>query len=68
MNRRELWSVQMPSSKYAAYDAADPYFNLVRRALADLVEGEHFFDIVTKGTIYEGSLRSRLASRDSGTG
>jgi len=34
----------MPSSKYAAYEAAKPYFELVRGALGDLVDGEHFFD------------------------
>ncbi len=44
---------EMPKTKYAAYKAADPYFNLVRRALGDLVDGEHFFDIVTEDTIYE---------------
>jgi ketosteroid isomerase-like protein len=38
---------------YAAYKAANPYFNLVRRALGDLVDGEHFFDVVTDDTIYE---------------
>ncbi len=43
----------MPKSKYAAYKPADPYFNLIRRALGDLVDGEHFFDIVTANTIYE---------------
>jgi ketosteroid isomerase-like protein len=43
----------MPSRKYAAYKGADPYFNLVRRALGDLVDGEHFFDIVTGDTVYE---------------
>jgi len=43
----------MPTSKYAAYKAADPYFNLVRRALNDTVDGDHFFDIVTEDTIYE---------------
>ena len=43
----------MPKPKYAAYKAADPYFNLVRHALGDLVDGEHFFDIVTDDTIYE---------------
>lgn len=43
----------MPTRKYAAYQAADPYFSLVRRALGDLVDGEHFFDIVTEGTVYE---------------
>ena len=39
--------------KYAAYAGADPYFNLVRGALGDLVDGEHFFDIVTDDVVYE---------------
>lgn len=43
----------MPGSKYAAYEAARPYFELVRRALGDLVEGEHFFDIVADDLVYE---------------
>jgi uncharacterized protein len=43
----------MQKPKYAAYKPADPYFNLVRRALGDLVDGEHFFDIVAEGVIYE---------------
>jgi ketosteroid isomerase-like protein len=43
----------MPASKYAAYKGAAPYFNMVRRALGDLVDGEHFFDTVTDDTIYE---------------
>jgi ketosteroid isomerase-like protein len=43
----------MPNSKYAAYEPAAPYFDLVRRALGDLVDGEHFFDIVTDDTVYE---------------
>ena len=43
----------MPTQKYAAYNAADPYFSLVRRALGDRVDGEHFFDIVTDSTVYE---------------
>lgn len=43
----------MPDSKYDAYMPADPYFNLIRGVLGDLVDGEHFFDIVTDDTIYE---------------
>jgi uncharacterized protein len=43
----------MPSPKYAAYEAARPYFDLVRGALGDLVDGEHFFDIVTDDVVYE---------------
>ncbi|MGA3129706.1 MAG: nuclear transport factor 2 family protein [Terracidiphilus sp.] len=43
----------MLTSKYAALKTAEPYFNLVRQALGDLVDGEHFFDIVTDDSIYE---------------
>ena len=43
----------MPKPKYAAYKPADPYFNLVRGALGDLVDGEHFFDVMTDDTLYE---------------
>jgi uncharacterized protein len=43
----------MPNPKYAAYKAAAPYFNLVRAALGDLVDGEHFFDIITDDVAYE---------------
>ncbi len=43
----------MPNANYAAYAAASPYFDLVRGALGDLVDGEHFFDIVTDDVVYE---------------
>ena len=43
----------MSKSKYAAYEAAGPYFDLVRGALGGLVDGEHFFDIVAAGVVYE---------------
>jgi ketosteroid isomerase-like protein len=43
----------MPSPKYAAYEAAKPYFDLVRGALGDLVDGDHFFDAVTDDVVYE---------------
>jgi ketosteroid isomerase-like protein len=43
----------MSNAKYAAYDAAGPYFELVRKALGDLVDGEHFFDIVGDDVVYE---------------
>jgi hypothetical protein len=42
----------MPNNEYAAYEPANPYFDLVRGALGELV-GEHFFDIVTDDVIYE---------------
>ncbi len=43
----------MANPEYADYEAADPYFNLVRGALGDLVDGEHFFDIVADDVVYE---------------
>lgn len=43
----------MSGSKYAAYAGAEPYFALVRRALGDRVDGEHFFDAVADDIAYE---------------
>ena len=43
----------MPNPKYAAYEASRPYFELVRGALGELVDGEHFFDIVADDVVYE---------------
>lgn len=43
----------MPKPKYAAYKPAAPYFDLVRGALGDLVDGEHFFDILADDVAYE---------------
>jgi hypothetical protein len=39
--------------KYGFYQNAAPYFDLVRGALGDLVDGKHFFDIITDEIIYE---------------
>ncbi len=43
----------MKTKEYAEYEGARPYFELVRGALGELVEGEHFFDLVTDDTVYE---------------
>ena len=43
----------MVDKKYSVYAGAEPYFNLVRKALGDLVDGVHFFDIVADDIIYE---------------
>ena len=39
--------------KYGFYQNAAPYFDLVRGALGALVDGKHFFDIITDDIIYE---------------
>jgi len=41
------------SPPYVAYKAADPYFKLVRSALDDLVDGDHFFDTLADEVVYE---------------
>jgi ketosteroid isomerase-like protein len=43
----------MSTEKYATYAPVKPYFDLVRGALGDLVDGEHFFDCVSDETFYE---------------
>jgi uncharacterized protein len=43
----------MPNETYAAYEPAGPYFDLVRGALENLVDGEHFFDVVAGDLVYE---------------
>ena len=43
----------MSNPIYAEYQAVDPYFDLVRRALGDSVDGDHFFDAVSDDVVYE---------------
>jgi len=43
----------MQTKKYSEYKGAEPYFALVRSALGDLVDGEHFFDIVADEVRYD---------------
>ncbi len=43
----------MPGTKYAAFRSSNPYFDLVRKSLGDLVDGEHFFDVVADDIVYE---------------
>ena len=43
----------MPPAKYAAFEPAAAYFDLVRDALGALVDGDHFFDVVADNVVYE---------------
>ena len=43
----------MPQNKYAIYEALRPYFELVRKGLGSLVDGEHYFDIIAEGANFE---------------
>ena len=41
------------TTNYAAYKTAEPYFELVRTSLGNLVDGEHFFDVISQDIVYE---------------
>jgi ketosteroid isomerase-like protein len=43
----------MSNQKYTVFNPVKPYFDLVRGALGDLVDGEHFFDSAADDIIYE---------------
>ena len=43
----------MSVEKYSTFKPVKPYFDLVRGALGDLVDGEHFFDCVSEKIVYE---------------
>jgi uncharacterized protein len=43
----------MPPAKYAVFEPAAAYFDLVRGALGALVDGDHFFDVVADNIVYE---------------
>ena len=40
-------------SKYAAFAALDPFFGVIQRGLAGLVDGEHFFDTFAEDALFE---------------
>lgn len=43
----------MTTSEYSAFMPVKPYFYLVRTAMGDLVDGEHFFDCAADDIVYE---------------
>lgn len=43
----------MSTKPYAVFKRAQPYFDIVRTALGDLVDGHHFFDCVAEDIVYE---------------
>ena len=40
-------------SEYAAFAALDPFFDVIQRGLADLVDGEHYFDTIADDAVFE---------------
>jgi uncharacterized protein len=39
--------------RYRTFAALDPFFEIVRRALSDLVDGEHYFDTIAEDAVFE---------------
>ena len=47
----------MAAAKYAGYEALNPFFEIVLRGLAGLVDGEHFFDAVAEDAFFDFRYR-----------
>lgn len=43
----------MSTPRYAAYEAIQPYFDLVLEALSGVVDGEHYFDTLAENMVFE---------------
>jgi uncharacterized protein len=44
-------------TKYAAYAALDPFFDVVMRGLASLIGGDHYFDTIAPDAVFEFRYR-----------
>jgi hypothetical protein len=42
---------------YAAFSALDPFLDIVRRGLAGLVDGDHYFDTIAPDAVFEFRYR-----------
>lgn len=47
----------MHDPAYAAFSTLDPFFDIVWRGLADLVDGEHYFDTIAADAVFEFRYR-----------
>jgi uncharacterized protein len=43
----------MPTTKYGAFDALKPFFDIVQEGVSGLVDGEHYFDTIAADAIFE---------------
>jgi hypothetical protein len=46
--------------KYAAFSALDPFFEIAKRGLAGLVDGDHYFDTIGDDAVFEFLLALTL--------
>jgi len=43
----------MPKAEYAAFEALNPFFEIVQEGLRGLVDGEHYFDTIADNALFE---------------
>jgi len=43
----------MTDPKYTAFNALDPFFNIIQQGLAGLVDGDHYFDTIADDAVFE---------------
>jgi ketosteroid isomerase-like protein len=60
----------MTSSKYAAFVALDPFFDVVMQGLAGAVDGDHYFDAIADNAVFEyryifPGFPSKIEGRDA---
>jgi ketosteroid isomerase-like protein len=48
-DRRQI----MSDPKYKAFTALDPFFDIVQRGLAGMVDGDHYFDTIADNAVFE---------------
>src|ERR1700681_4120371 len=47
----------MTMADYGAFSALDPFFAIIMRGLAGLVDGEHYFDTISADAVFEFRYR-----------
>jgi uncharacterized protein len=46
------------NSKYSAFVALDPFFDIVMQGLAGAVDGDHYFEAIANNAVFEYRLSS----------
>ena len=47
----------MPKIGYKAFEALDPFFEVVMKGLAGLLDGKHYFDTFGEDVLFESRYR-----------
>jgi uncharacterized protein len=47
----------VPKAVYAGFEALNPWFEVVQKGLAGLVDGEHFFDMFADDAVFESRYK-----------